>query len=69
MPEVNPEILRWARETAGLSLSQAAAVVGIKGSRKGHAVDRLTALEEGKEAPSRALLIPRRGAPRLTAGV
>lgn len=56
MPEVNPEILRWARETAGLSLSQAAAVVGIKGSRKGHAVDRLTALEEGKEAPSRALL-------------
>jgi Zn-dependent peptidase ImmA (M78 family) len=56
MPEINPKILRWARETAGLSPSEAAAVVGIKGTRKGHAVDRLIALEEGRELPTRALL-------------
>jgi hypothetical protein len=26
MPEVKPEIMRWARETAGLSLGRAAGV-------------------------------------------
>jgi Zn-dependent peptidase ImmA (M78 family) len=56
MPEVNPEILRWARETAGLSLGRAAVAIGLKDTRKGRAIERLTALEEGKEFPSRNLL-------------
>jgi cytoskeletal protein RodZ len=29
MPSVNPEILSWARETAGLSLEEAAEKLGI----------------------------------------
>jgi transcriptional regulator with XRE-family HTH domain len=56
MPNINPEILRWARETAGLSLGRAAATIGMKDNRKGRAVDRLAALEDGDEPPSRALL-------------
>ncbi|HZR89968.1 MAG TPA: XRE family transcriptional regulator [Bradyrhizobium sp.] len=56
MPEVKPDILRWARETAGLSLGRAAAAIGLKDTRKGRAVDRLAALENGRETPSRALI-------------
>ncbi|MEY9607921.1 Zn-dependent peptidase ImmA (M78 family) [Bradyrhizobium elkanii] len=56
MPEVKPEILRWARETAGLSLGRAAAAIGLKDTRKERAVERLAALEEGRAAPSRALI-------------
>jgi Zn-dependent peptidase ImmA (M78 family)/transcriptional regulator with XRE-family HTH domain len=56
MPEVNPEIMRWARETAGLSLGRAAAAIGLKDTRKGRAVERLAALEGGQEVPTRNLL-------------
>jgi Zn-dependent peptidase ImmA (M78 family) len=56
MPDVKPEILRWARETAGLSLGQAATAVGIKDTKEIRAVDRLADLEEGRAAPSRALI-------------
>ena len=51
MPPINPEILRWARETSGLSVEGAAKALAI--TRPG----RLEALEEGKEQPSRPLLL------------
>lgn len=51
MPAVNPNILAWARETAGLSLGDAAQALGIASE------DRLQALELGDEIPSRAVLL------------
>ena len=54
---VNPDILEWARETAGLSPSGAAEVLGFTDSRKRSAVERLTALEGGKDEPSRSVLL------------
>ena len=57
MPAINPEILVWARETAGLTLLDAVAKVGIKDARGVAAVDRLTALERGEEKPTRPVLV------------
>lgn len=56
MPRVNPEVLRWARETAGLDLAEAARKIGLRAARGVEAPDRLATLERGGEAPSRALL-------------
>lgn len=56
MPQVNPDILRWARKTAGLSLDEAVKKLVITGARGAAAVDRLKALESGEQAPSRAML-------------
>jgi len=55
--QVNPEILIWARNTAGLSPGAAAARLGFKDSRNGTAEERLTALETGVNAPSRPVLV------------
>ena len=57
MPAVNPEILVWARETAGLTLQDAAARVGIGAARGVAAVDRLAALERGDDEPTRPVLV------------
>ena len=57
MPAVNPEILVWARKTAGLTLQDAVAKVGIRGARGVAAIDRLTALERGEEKPTRPTLL------------
>ena len=57
MPAVNPEILVWARKTAGLTLQDAVAKVGIRDARGVEAVDRLTALELGEEKPTRPILV------------
>ena len=57
MPTINPEILRWARETAGLTPSRAAYALGIKDTKKVRAVDRISALESGEQQPSRPLLL------------
>jgi len=51
MPEINPEILIWARETAGLSLEVAAKKLGLSGP------ERLKALEAGEREPSRRQLV------------
>lgn len=51
MPSVNPEILIWARETAGLSLEEATKALGIS------AVERLQAFESGDASPSRPQLL------------
>jgi len=56
MPRVNPEILIWARETAGLSAADAVQKLGIGEARGVAAVDRLAALEAGEVEPSRSLL-------------
>ena len=57
MPAVNPEILVWARETAGLTLQDAATRVGIRAARGVAAVDRLAALERGDDEPTRPVLV------------
>ena len=56
MPNVNPEILIWARETAGLTSEEAAGKLGFKDSRKWTAVERLRAYESGQEPPRRSVL-------------
>ena len=48
---LNPEIFRWARETAGLSVEDAASGLGITHS------DKLLSIESGNEPPSRAILL------------
>lgn len=57
MPIVRPEILSWARETAGLSIDEATAKLGINDARNVGAADRLRALEANAAAPSRPLLL------------
>lgn len=54
---VNPTILRWARETAGLSQEDAARALQINGKRDLSGAQRLAQLENGTEKPSRPLLV------------
>ena len=57
MPEVNPEILVWARETAGLAVGEAAHKLGFRDSGVSSAMEKLAALEAGDKEPSRAQLV------------
>ena len=57
MPKVNPDILKWARTTAGFSEEQAVKKLGIKDLKDITAINRLTALESGEVIPSRAVLV------------
>jgi Zn-dependent peptidase ImmA (M78 family) len=57
MPSVNPHILIWARETAGLTLEGAVEKLDIHDARGVPAVERLAAIETGADAPTRALLV------------
>lgn len=54
---LNPKIFTWARETAGLSLDEAAHALGFKDSRDRTASERLKAMESGAEEPSRSVLL------------
>lgn len=56
MPPVTPSILMWARKTAGLTLTDAAAKVGLDDSKDALGADRLADLEAGKGEPTRAQL-------------
>lgn len=56
MPRVNSDIIRWARETAGLTLEEATKKLQIHEARGVSAVDRLAALESGDDQPTRSLL-------------
>ena len=56
MPDVNPNILRWARETAGLTTEEAVKKLGINDAHGVHAIDRLAALEAGEASPTRSTL-------------
>lgn len=57
MPRVNPAILLWARETAGLTQEAAVEKLGLGEARGVPAVDRLAALEIGDVAPTRPMLV------------
>jgi len=57
MPAVQPAILVWARETAGLSLEDAAHRLGINEARGIAPEDRLKALETGEQEVSRPMLV------------
>jgi len=57
MPKINHDILRWARETAGLSLEEAISKLNIRDTKSASAADRLTALEVGDTEPTRPMLL------------
>ncbi len=57
MPAVKPEILSWARETASLSIEDAAQRLNIKDARGVPGADRLRALEAGEVVVSRPTLL------------
>ena len=54
---VNPDLLKWARETSGLSLEDAARKLQIGAARGIEPSNRLMALEEGDDQPTRSLLL------------
>jgi Zn-dependent peptidase ImmA (M78 family) len=56
MPAVNPDILKWARETAGLPLENAAQQIKLNTAHGISGADRLRAIEAGEQEPSRSLL-------------
>lgn len=57
MPKVNPEILRWAREQAGLEPQEACDKIRLHAAYGLTATERLTRLESGEDDPTRALLL------------
>ena len=54
---INPRILTWARETAGLSIEDAATKLGLTNSPKASAAEKLEKLESGEDKPSRLQLM------------
>jgi Zn-dependent peptidase ImmA (M78 family)/transcriptional regulator with XRE-family HTH domain len=50
---INPEILAWARKTAGLSLEDAANRIGLSASAALSAAEKLQELESGHKFPTR----------------
>ena len=54
---LNPHIFTWARDTAGLSVDEAAHALGFKDTQDRTAAERLQAMETGKEEPSRSVLL------------
>ena len=61
MPKVNPDIMVWARETAGLTQEEAATKLGFRDSSKSSAVEKLARIERGQKEPSRPQLIKMAG--------
>lgn len=57
MPKINPEILRWARETAGFELAEAAEKIALGPARGVDGAARLASLEAGEVELSRPLLL------------
>ena len=57
MPSVNPDILRWARETAGFTLEEAADKLAVNDARGVPGAERLAAYESGEQEPTRPLLL------------
>src|SRR5687768_5673029 len=54
---VNPNILRWAREAAQLTLEEAADKLAITGGGNILAVEKLKAYERGDQQPPRGLIL------------
>ncbi len=61
MPQVNPAIMVWARETAGLSQEEAARKLGFQNSSRSSAVEKLARIERGQKEPSRPQLLKMAG--------
>ena len=61
MPRVNPEIMVWARETAGLTQDEAARKLGFQDSGISTAAEKLAAVEYGQKEPSRPQLVKMAG--------
>lgn len=57
MPSVSPEILIWARKTAGHGVADAAKKLGILDSKSASAEQKLRVFELGESEPSRSLLL------------
>ncbi len=56
MPNVNPQVLRWARETAGLTEDAAARRMGLNAARGLTPAQRVAAFEAGEAEPTDAQL-------------
>ncbi len=56
MPKINPDILIWARESAGVSVEEAAQKLGFKDTEKATADEKLRLYEDGDKEPSRSLI-------------
>ncbi|MCY4208741.1 MAG: XRE family transcriptional regulator [Roseovarius sp.] len=54
---INPSILTWARETAGLSIDEAADRLGLSSSEKATGAEKLEAFEAGDTKPTRNQLL------------
>ncbi len=54
--QINPGMLSWARETAGLSPEEAAAKLGLKSTAKATAAEKLLQAESGKRPVSQGML-------------
>jgi len=61
MPRVNPDIMVWARETAGLTQEEAATKLGFRDGSRASAVEKLARIESGQKEPSRPQLIKMAG--------
>lgn len=57
MPAVNPQILIWARESAGFDVATASKKLALADSKASSAIEKLHAYEAGMRAPSRPLLV------------
>lgn len=57
MPRVNPAIMIWARETAGLTQEEAARQLRFRDSPKSSAVEKLARIEQGEKEPSRPQVV------------
>jgi len=57
MSAMQPKILTWARETAGLSLDDAARALGVTDARGRSGTQRLEAMELGEDEPTRPVLL------------
>jgi transcriptional regulator with XRE-family HTH domain len=54
--QINPRLLAWARETAGLSPEEAAAKLGLKDTAKITATEKLLEAESGARPVSQTML-------------
>lgn len=57
MPRLNPDILVWARESAGFTPEEAVVKLGIREARGVGPTDRLTRLESGEVEPTRPMIV------------
>ena len=61
MPKINPAIMVWARETAGLTQEEAAKKLAFRDSSKSSAVEKLARIERGQQEPTRPQLVKMAG--------